>query len=84
MILIAVEWPFATFLMSPASRNAFFATVDFPYFALPTSPTVRHIFVQWETTSGAFWRDMGLGFLASVVSTRIGIVFGEWMSRVKR
>jgi len=83
-ILIAVEWPFATFLMSPASRNAFFATVDFPYFALPTSPTVRHIFVQWETTSGAFWRDMGLGFLASVVSTRIGIVFGEWMSRVKR
>ena len=83
-ILIAVEWPFATFMMSPASRNALFATVDFPYFALPTSPTVRHIFVQWETTAGAFWRDMGLGFLASVASMRIGIVFGEWMSRVKR
>ena len=83
-ILIAVEWPFATFLMSPAARNAFFATVDFPYFALPTSPTVRHLFVQWETTAGAFWRDMGLGFFASVVSMRIGIVFGEWLGRVKR
>ena len=83
-ILIAVEWPFATFLMSPATRNPFFATVDFPYFALPTSPTVRHVFVQWETTAGAFWRNMGLGLAASVVSMRVGIVFGEWMGRVKR
>jgi len=83
-ILIAVEWPFATFLMSPAARNAFFATVDFPYFALPTSPTVRHLFVQWETTAGAFWRTWDWGFFASVVSMRIGIVFGEWLGRVKR
>src|SRR5215471_11774109 len=32
-ILIAVQWPFTTFLMSNAARNRFFATVDFPYFA---------------------------------------------------
>jgi hypothetical protein len=83
-ILIAVEWPFATFLMSPAARNAFFATVDFPYFALPTSPTVRHVFVQWETTSGAFLQDMGWAFLASVLSMGVGIIFGDWLKRVKR
>src|SRR6266700_598308 len=83
-ILIAVEWPFATFLMTPATRNAFFATVDFPYFALPTSPTVRHIFVQWETTPGAFRLNMALAFLASVISMGIGIIFGGWLRKVKR
>jgi hypothetical protein len=83
-VLIAVEWPFATFLMSPAARNAFFATVDFPYFALPTSPTVRHLFVRWETPPLEFWRNIALAFAFSVVSMRIGITFGNWLRRVRR
>ncbi len=83
-ILIAVEWPFATFLMSPASRNRLFATVDFPYFALPTSPTVRHVFVPWERSPREFWRNMGIGFLFSVASMWIGIYWGEWLQKVKR
>ncbi|MBZ5508402.1 MAG: hypothetical protein LAO78_23325 [Acidobacteriia bacterium] len=83
-ILIMVEWPFATFLMSPAARNPFFATTDFPYFTLPTSPTVHHVFVRWEQSAGEFWRNMGLGFLFSVVSMWIGIYWGEWLKRVRR
>jgi hypothetical protein len=83
-VLIVVEWPFATFLMSPAARNPVFATIDFPYFALPTSPTVRHVFVQWEETAGMFWRNMGLAFFASVVSLWIGIYWGEWLKKVRR
>jgi hypothetical protein len=83
-ILIAVEWPFASFLMTPAARNWFFATVDFPYFALPTSPTVTHVFVHWEQTAGAFWRNMGLAFLFSVLSMWAGIYWGEWLKKVKR
>jgi len=83
-ILIAVEWPFATLLMSPAARHWFLAPNDFPYFAPPNSPTVRHVFVSWEINSTEFWRNMGLAFLSSVVSMRIGITFGNWLSRVKR
>ncbi len=83
-ILICVEWPFATFLMSPAARNWFLAPNDFPFFAPPTSPTVRHVFVRWETSAAEFWRNMGLAFLFSIVSMRIGITFGNWLSRVKR
>jgi hypothetical protein len=83
-ILIAVEWPFATFLMTPAARNWFFATIDFPYFALPTSPTVNHVFVHWEQSAGAFWRNMGLAFLFSVISMWAGIYWGEWLKKVKR
>lgn len=83
-ILIAVEWPFATFLMSPMARNRLFATVDFPYFALPTSPTVRHIFVRWEQSPAEFWRNMVLGFLFSVVSMWAGIYWGGWLKKVRR
>ncbi len=83
-ILIAVEWPFATFLMSPAARNPFFATIDFPYFALPSSPTVRHVFVPWERSPKEFWRNMGIGFLFSIFSMWIGIFWGGWLQKVRR
>jgi hypothetical protein len=83
-ILIAVEWPFATFLMSPAARNRLFATVDFPYFALPTSPTVRYVFVQGDKSAEAFWVNMGLAFLFAVVSMWIGIFWGNWLKKVRR
>ncbi|HET9365585.1 MAG TPA: hypothetical protein VFP71_11315, partial [Candidatus Angelobacter sp.] len=83
-ILIAVEWPFATFLMSPMARTRLFATVDFPYFALPTSPTVRHMFVPWERSPQEFWRNMGIGFLFSIASMWIGIFWGGWLQKVRR
>jgi hypothetical protein len=83
-ILIAVQWPFATFLMSSMARNRFFSTTDFPYFALPTSPTVRHVFVHWEQTPLEFWRNMGLGFLFSVASMWAGIYWGGWLKKVRR
>jgi hypothetical protein len=83
-ILIAVQWPYATFLMSSMARNRFFSTIDFPYFALPTSPTVNHVFVPWERTVGEFWRNMGLGFLFSVLSMWIGIYWGNWLKKVRR
>ncbi len=83
-ILIVVEWPFATFLMSPLARNRFFSTTDFPYFALPTSPTVRHVFVHWEQTPLEFWRNMGLGLLFSVASMWAGIYWGGWLKKVRR
>jgi hypothetical protein len=83
-IMIAVEWPFATFLMSPMARNRFFATTDFPYFALPTSPTVRHVFVHWEQSPAEFWRNMALGFLFSVASMWAGIYWSNWLKKVRR
>ena len=66
------------------ARNRFFSTTDFPYFALPNSPTVNHVFVPWERTPGEFWRKMGLGFLFSVASMWIGIYWGNWLKKVRR
>jgi hypothetical protein len=83
-ILIVVQWPFTTLLMSPIGRSRFLAPLDFPYFALPTSPTVRHVFVRWEQSPGEFWRNMGLAFFAAVMSMWIGIYWGGWLRKVKR
>lgn len=82
-ILIAVQWPFATFLMSPAANNWFFANNNFPYFAHSDWPEVRHVFVSWETTA-QFWRNIVLAFAVSVLTMRLGVSFGGWLSRVRR
>ncbi|HSM85126.1 MAG TPA: hypothetical protein VLT16_03190 [Candidatus Limnocylindrales bacterium] len=83
-ILIAVEWPFATFLMSSHAHNWFFNNDNFPYFAPPNAPTVRHVFVQAEQTAALFWQKLGIAFVLSVVSLRLGITWGNWMRRVRR
>ncbi|HET9839467.1 MAG TPA: hypothetical protein VFR84_14645 [Candidatus Angelobacter sp.] len=83
-ILIAVQWPFTTFLMSTAARNRLFATVDFPYFALPSWPGPRHIFVHAEDSAGQFWLRMGLAFVFAVVSMWIGIYWGNWLKKLRR
>ena len=83
-ILIAVQWPFTTFLMSPVARNRLFATVDFPYFARTEWPGPRHVFVRAEDSAGEFWLHMGLAFLLGVLSMWIGIYWGNWLKKVRR
>ena len=83
-ILIAVQWPFTTFLMSPVARNRLFATVDFPYFAQTDWPGPRHIFVHAEDSAGQFWLRMGLAFLFGVLSMWTGIYWGNWLKKVRR
>ncbi len=82
-VLVAVEWPFAHFLMSSAARNRFFGTMYVYYGAPPTSYLVRNLFYGTETTAG-FWRGILLAFGLATLSFRIGISGGEWMRRVQR
>jgi hypothetical protein len=80
----AVQWPFADFLMSPASRNWIFATNDFPYFIPLTNAWVRNVYVPTEHTAGEFWMRMALALTVAVVTTRIGLSWGEWMKGLRR
>jgi hypothetical protein len=80
----AVQWPFADFLMSPASRNWVFATTNYPYAIPPTSPWVRNVFVATEHSSAQFWVHMAIALVAAIVMTRIGMAWGEWMRRIRR
>jgi hypothetical protein len=80
----AVQWPFADFLMSPASRNWIFATADIPYFAGPRSPWMRNVFIPTEASAAAFWIRIGIAVAAAIVMTEIGTRWGEWMRQIRR
>jgi hypothetical protein len=81
---IAVQWPFADFLMSPASRNWFFATNNFPYFVRPQSPWALNVFVPTEANATAFWLRMGIAVLAAFIMTGLGSRWGQWMRKIRR
>jgi hypothetical protein len=81
---MAVQWPFADFLMSPASRNWFFATNNFPYFVPPTTPWGSYAWLLTETTPMQFALRMLLALAAGTLMTRVGLSWGDWMRRIRR
>jgi hypothetical protein len=83
-VLLAVQWPFATFLLSPAARNWVFAGDNFTYSTPPTAFGVRGIFYLSDRTRLDFWQGMGLAVAYAVVSARLGLWRGNALRRVRR
>src|SRR5260221_10619738 len=83
-VFAAVQWPFATFLMSPAARNRFFGAIYFDYNLHPSSTYLRYLFSSTEQSPREFRMEMGLAVLFAVVTTRVGIAWGDWMQRIRR
>ena len=81
---LAVEWPFATFLNSPAAQNGFFGSGYLDYFAGPQSYQVLNRFVPFEKTPAEFQTRMALAVLCAIGATWIGLARGDWLSRVRR
>ncbi len=81
---LAVQWPFANFLMSPASRNWFFATNNAPYFMPPSSHWARYAWLPTESTPTQFAVVMFMALAAAILMTRLGLSWGDWMRRLRR
>jgi hypothetical protein len=81
---VAVEWPFANFLQSPAARNWVFGTQYFPFFVPLTDNWVRYVFTQVESSAAEFWFGMALALAVAILSARAGLSLGGWMRRVRR
>jgi hypothetical protein len=81
--LMAAQWPFANFLMSPASRNWVFGTLYQPYMVPPDWYGVRNMFVPFEG-GAVFASRLAWAFVAAILCTRLGIMFGNWMRKVQR
>lgn len=81
--LLAVEWPFSTFLMTPAANNRFFATGYHPYLTPPWSPKVLRHFLRVANPL-ALCKGMGIAIICAIVSIWIGFTVGEWMRKVQR
>jgi hypothetical protein len=80
--LVLVQWPFATFLMTPAARNWFFGAHYLEYNFPPSWHPFE--FFAHENTRSAFWTGMTLALAYAILSTRVGLAWAEWMKRIRR
>jgi hypothetical protein len=81
--LVAVEWPFASFLMSKASQNRFFGTMYFDY-NMP-SQSYDYLRLFWQPEHGwQLWSGLGLAIVFAALSTWLGIWVGRWMRGIQR
>src|SRR6185369_9855417 len=80
---LAVQWPFANFLMSPASRNWVFGTAYFAYGDPAGFLYDPYKFAATEKPA-AFLLMMTIEIIVSIVTTRFGLAWGNWMRRVRR
>jgi hypothetical protein len=82
-VFIAVQWPFAEFLMTPLARNWVFGT-DYMDFSTPArSVYARFVFAPPEATV-QFWRGMLIATFTSCVMVWLGIHAGRSMQEVQR
>jgi len=81
---LAAQWPFASFLNTPAARNWIFGTGYFSYFDPAGFQYDPYQFRQVEHTASAFAITLAWAFVASILTTRVGLGWGSWMRRVQR
>ena len=81
--LLAVQYPFASFLMSHAAQNPFFGTMYLAYGVPATSYLARNQFYITETPA-QFAMGIGLAIAIATLSMRLGLSRGKWVSQVQR
>ena len=81
---LAVNWPFAYFMMSGYARNWIFAMNEFGYDTPPSQYHLAWTLRAYEKTPAEFWIGMLIALVATVLSARIGMLGGDWMRRIRR
>jgi hypothetical protein len=83
-LFIAVQWPFASFLLTPAARNWFFNADNFVYWMSPAGVEWSHKFVEPEIGEMALGGQLAIALVLGAISSYIGLWFGTWMTKVRR
>jgi hypothetical protein len=81
--LVAVQWPFAEFLMTKASQNRFFATGYHAYAVRPWSASVTRHFVHIGRSSLIF-KGFALALICAAICLWLGLTLGDWMRNIQR
>ena len=81
---VAVNWPFAYFMMSPHARNWVFAMNEFGYSFAPSDYHLAWELRAYEQTRAEFWVGMIIALVATMISVRVGLLWGDWMRRICR
>ncbi len=80
-LLLAAQWPFGEFLMSPWASNWFFFGGARDYRTPATSFSARRIFLPAEP---AFAWNLAAAFAAACVTSWLGLNWGSWLRKVRR
>ncbi|MGN6393078.1 MAG: hypothetical protein ACTHM9_12660 [Gemmatimonadales bacterium] len=87
-LLLVVQWWFGEFLLSPAAHNYVFAAGQWPYMVRPGPWQHRFWGVPTGAAGGldvgALARGIGAAMLIAIGSARVGLWWGDGMSRVVR
>ncbi|MBE9460399.1 hypothetical protein ACFP1I_03195 [Dyadobacter subterraneus] len=85
LTFFAAQWYAGSFLVeSPYARNWFFGS-HYWYFGSNPNWEFRYKFADWalDTTSDLI-KGLGIALVSSVISTRIGLKWGNWMNKIQR
>jgi hypothetical protein len=80
LTFIAVQWPFANFLVSEWARNDFFGSHRMDYNVVP------QLQARWYRLNAPdnLLRGLSMALAFGFVSARLGLWWGNWMARVQR
>jgi len=81
---IAVQWPMADFMLTPAARNWFFGSGYLDFGTSARSPLARYEFFDREPTPALFWRNMAIAGLTAWFFAWLGMHLGRAMQKVRR
>jgi len=81
---LAVEWPFASFLITTQSRNWFFNGNNYVYFMTNQFLERTFQFANWGQWSAPLAPQLAIAVVMGTISAYIGLKWGTWMTRVRR
>jgi hypothetical protein len=82
--MVAAQWLFSMFMISPHARNWIFGA---NYFGFSVHPSEYHYYWEFATverTHTQFWVGMSIAWLATMLSTQIGVYWAEWLRKIRR
>ncbi|WP_229208927.1 hypothetical protein [Dyadobacter luticola] len=85
LVFFVVQWYFGAFLMeSPYARNWIFGS-HYWYFGNSPDWQYRYKFGPWMVESTPdLLKGLGIALIATLISTRIGLAWGNWMYKIQR
>jgi hypothetical protein len=83
-VFMAVQWPFASFLLSSGSRNWFFGSHYFGYNSRRFWSDVRHQFFDLDGSRQVFVTQLAWAVGGAVATTRLSLAFLGFLQAVKR
>ena len=81
---IAIEWPFASFMITEHSRNWFFNGDNYVYFMSNEAVRRTYRFADWGRWAAPLAPQLAIAAVMATLSSYLGLKWGAWMTRVKR